>query len=44
MLGITDPYIWGAYAACILTTAFCIIFGLVKGRTTTAEEEEETDD
>ncbi|MDD2410847.1 MAG: heme exporter protein CcmD [Candidatus Methanomethylophilaceae archaeon] len=44
MFGITDPYIWGAYAACILTTAFCIIFGLVKGRTECTEEEGEADD
>lgn len=44
MFGITDPYIWGAYAACILTTAFCIIFGYVKGKPGTGEEEEDTDD
>lgn len=39
MFGITDPWIWMAYAACFLTTAFCIIFGLVKGKGPTEEDD-----
>lgn len=42
MFGLTDPYIWGAYAACIVTVAFCIIYGLLKERD--SEEEEDADD
>ena len=39
MFGITDPWIWGAYAACFLTVAFCIIFGLIKGKGPTEEDD-----
>ncbi len=29
MFGLDDPKIWGAYLLCILSTVFCIIYGLV---------------
>lgn len=39
MLGLTDPWIWGAYAACFIAVAFCIVFGYVKGRETDNEDD-----
>lgn len=29
MLGIKDPMIWSAYLLCILSTVFCVVYGLV---------------
>ena len=29
MLGIPDPAVWGAYLLCILSTAFCVVYGIV---------------
>ena len=28
MLGINDPWIWGVYLLCILSTLLCVIYGL----------------
>jgi hypothetical protein len=39
MFGLTDPYIWGAYAACIINTAFCIVYGLMRDRGSEKEED-----
>ena len=30
MFGITDPWIWAAYAACIATVIFCCVYGFLK--------------
>lgn len=29
MLGIPDPWIWGGYLLCILSTILCVIYGYV---------------
>jgi hypothetical protein len=28
-MGINDPWIWGVYLLCILSTLLCVIYGLV---------------
>ena len=28
MLGINDPWIWGVYLLCIISTLLCVIYGL----------------
>ncbi|WP_165873422.1 symporter small accessory protein [Parasulfuritortus cantonensis] len=30
MLGIDDPMIWLAYVACLVATALCVAYGLVR--------------
>ncbi len=27
MLGIPDPWIWGAFLLCVLSTAACVVYG-----------------
>jgi len=29
VLGIDDPWIWGVYLLCILSTLLCVIYGIV---------------
>jgi len=29
MLGISDPWIWGVYLLCVLSTLLCVAYGLV---------------
>jgi hypothetical protein len=29
VIGINDPWIWGVYLLCILSTLLCVIYGLV---------------
>jgi hypothetical protein len=29
MLGINDPWIWGVYILCILSTLLCVVYGLL---------------
>jgi len=29
MLGIEDPKIWSAYLLCILSSLFCIVYGII---------------
>lgn len=29
VLGITDPWVWGGYIACILVTLLCVIYGVI---------------
>jgi hypothetical protein len=29
MLGIDDPWIWGVYMLCILSTLLCVLYGLI---------------
>jgi len=41
MLGIDDPWIWGVYLLCILSTLLCIVYGLInwnKGAELEADE------
>ena len=41
VLGIDDPWIWGVYLLCILSTLLCIAYGLInwnKGAESEAEE------
>ncbi len=41
VLGIDDPWIWGVYLLCILSTLLCIAYGLInwnKGAELEAEE------
>jgi len=41
ILGLDDPWVIAAYAGCILTVAYCIVFSLRKGK---EDEEEDSDD
>jgi hypothetical protein len=41
MLGINDPWIWGVYLLCILSTLLCIIYGLMNWNKGADMEEEE---
>ena len=29
MFGIDDPQVWSAYLICILSTGFCVVYGIV---------------
>jgi hypothetical protein len=29
LLGFDDPWIWGVYLLCILSTSLCVIYGIV---------------
>ena len=29
VLGINDPWIWGAYIGCILATLLCVVYGIL---------------
>jgi hypothetical protein len=29
VLGMTDPWIWGAYIGCIVITIICVIYGAI---------------
>ncbi len=39
MLGIIDPWIWGVYLLCILSTALCVGYGLVNWNRGADEEQ-----
>ena len=41
MLGINDPWIWGVYLLCILSTLLCIIYGLMNWNKGGEAEEKE---
>ncbi len=41
VLGIDDPWIWGAYVLCILSTLLCIIYGILKWNEGAEKEAEE---
>ena len=45
LLGIPDPWVWGAYVLCILSTLLCVVYGLVNwnrgGEAETQEIQEE---
>jgi uncharacterized membrane protein YidH (DUF202 family) len=39
MFGINDPWIWGAYILCILSTILCVVYGILNWNK--GEEKEE---
>ena len=41
VLGINDPWIWGVYLLCIISTLLCIIYGLMNWNKEGEAEEEE---
>ncbi len=41
IMGISDPWILGAYIGCFLSVAFCVIYGLSRGKAVEAEEDAE---
>jgi hypothetical protein len=41
ILGLTDPWVIGAYVGCILTVVFCIAYSILKGN---EEEGDEVND
>ncbi|NYT02245.1 MAG: hypothetical protein GKC10_05775 [Methanosarcinales archaeon] len=41
MLGISDPWIWGVYVLCLLSTLLCVIYGALKWNYGWEQEREE---
>lgn len=41
MLGIDDPWIWGVYMLCILSTLLCVLYGLINWNRGGEQEEME---
>ena len=41
VLGIDDPWIWGAYLLCILATLQCVVYGVMNWNKGGAKEKEE---
>jgi len=41
VLGIPDPWVWGAYMACIVSAVLCVVWGLVKWNSDADEIKEE---
>ncbi|MDI6643714.1 MAG: hypothetical protein QME14_01550 [Methanobacteriaceae archaeon] len=41
MLGINDPWIWGAYILCILSALLCVVYGIINWNKGAEHEEEE---
>ncbi|MBN1324447.1 MAG: hypothetical protein JW986_10710 [Methanotrichaceae archaeon] len=41
MLGINDPWIWGVYLLCLLSTLLCVAYGLINWNQGTISETEE---
>ena len=39
MFGIEDPWVWMAYLLCLVSTAMCMIYGLLARRMRTADDE-----
>lgn len=29
LFGIQDPWVWGAYLLCVLSTLLCVVYGLI---------------
>jgi hypothetical protein len=40
ILGLTDPWNIMAYVGCFICVAFCVVYGLMKGREDDSEEDE----
>ena len=41
VLGISDPWVWGAYIACILVTLLCVIYGILNWNKGDEDEEDQ---
>jgi len=41
VLGIDDPWIWGAYIGCILVTLLCVVYGILNWNKGGEDEEEQ---
>ena len=41
VLGINDPWVWGAYILCILSMLLCVGYGIINWNKGEEEEEEE---
>lgn len=39
ILGIPDPWVWGAYISCILVTILCIVYGVLNWNKGDEDEE-----
>ena len=40
MFGIPDPWIWGAYALCVLSAGLCVVYGLFNWNKGAEEEQQ----
>ncbi len=40
IFGLTDPWIWGAYASCFLTVVLCAVYWFKAGKDEGDEEDE----
>lgn len=40
MLGLSDPWIWSIYLLCILSSALCVVYGLLNWNRGAEEEQE----
>ncbi|MEW6010200.1 MAG: hypothetical protein CIT03_08810 [Methanobacterium sp.] len=41
VLGIPDPWVWGAYILCILAVIICVIYGILNWNKGGEDEEEQ---
>ncbi len=41
VLGIEDPWVWGAYVLCILSMLLCVVYGIINWNKGAEDEEEE---
>ncbi len=41
VLGIPDPWVWGAYILCILAVIICVIYGIINWNKGGEDEEEQ---
>jgi hypothetical protein len=41
VLGIPDPWVWGAYILCILATLLCVVYGILNWNKGGDDEEEQ---
>jgi len=41
MLGINDPWIWGVYVLCLLSTLLCVAYGAINWNRGWEQEKEE---
>lgn len=41
VLGIPDPWVWGAYILCILSTLLCVVYGVLYWNKGDEDEEEQ---
>ena len=41
VLGLSDPWIWGSYVACMVCTVFFCVYGYLNGRKSPGDEEDD---